>query len=146
MRSWAHVAALWLGVPLLAQAHGLQAQLELQAPVVALRCVYTDGEPADAEVLVYSPAEPNRSYQRQRTDVHGRATFVPDASGEWRVVVDDGMGHRTQLTVAVDDNGIARVPERDPWSGISGSLGLAALVLALLILALHALRRRRTAA
>lgn len=148
MRSWAHVAALGLSVPLLVQAHGLQAQLELEAPAVALRCVYTDSTPADAEVLVYSPTEPNRTFQQQRTDVHGRATFIPDAVGEWRVVVDDGMGHRTQLTVAVDENGVARAVERDSWTGISGSLGFAALVLlvlALLILGMQAQRRRRTA-
>ena len=145
MWSWVHVPVLCLGLPVLLQAHGLQAQLELEAPVVVLRCTYTDGTPADAEVLVYSPDELDRSYQRQRTDVHGRVTFVPDAAGEWRIVVDDGMGHRTELTVTVDENGVASPRQSDPWSRTSVALWVAALVFVLVVVWMQASRRRRTA-
>ena len=96
----------------------MQAEIEPASRAAVVRCEYSSGEPADAEVLVYSPSEPARIYQRLRTDVRGRASFVPDAAGLWRVVVDDGLGHRTELEVSVDDAG-----------GATGSSGGAAIAI-----------------
>ena len=79
--------------------------VERSSEPVVVRCQFSDDGPADAEVLVYSPAEPNRIFQRLRTDLRGRASFVPDAAGLWRVVADDGLGHRTELEVRVDEAG-----------------------------------------
>lgn len=79
--------------------------MEASAGAVVVRCVFTSGEPAEAEVLVYSPAEPDRIFQMLRTDLRGFASFVPDAPGDWRVVADDGMGHRTFLDVPIAEPG-----------------------------------------
>ena len=85
----------------------MEASVEPSSRAVVVRCLYSSGEPADAEVLVYSPTEPARIYQRLRTDLRGRASFVPDAAGLWRVVADDGLGHRTDVDVSVDAAGAA---------------------------------------
>ena len=83
----------------------MEASVEPSSRAVVVRCLYSSGEPADAEVLVYSPTEPARIYQRLRTDLRGRASFVPDAAGLWRVVADDGLGHRADVDVSVDAAG-----------------------------------------
>lgn len=74
---------------------------------MVVHCRYSGGEPADAEVLVYSPAAPDRVYQRLRTDVRGLASFVPDTDGLWLLVADDGVGHRTHLEISVNEEGVA---------------------------------------
>lgn len=108
-------------------------------PAAAVRCEYTNGDPVDAEVLVYSPSEPARIFQRLRTDLRGRASFVPDSAGLWRVVVDDGLGHREEVELSIDEEGIATAP------GDAGAGPLPARATAILALALGAwwlLRRR----
>lgn len=99
------LCVLWLCLPVLVLAHGMRIDMESSAGAVVVRCVFTSGEPAEAEVLVYSPAEPDRIFQMLRTDLRGFASFVPDAPGDWRVVADDGMGHRTFLDVPITEPG-----------------------------------------
>ncbi len=104
------------------------AEIEGSARAVVVRYAYANGDPADAEVSVYSPAEAGRMYQTLRTDPNGRASFVPDSPGRWRVVADDGMGHRAEAHVAVDAGGAAR-------SESGTSLSIRDLVLAALAVA-----------
>ena len=102
--------------------------MEASAGAVVVRCVFTSGEPAEAEVLVYSPAEPDRIFQMLRTDLRGFASFVPDAPGDWRVVADDGMGHRTFLDVPITKLG-APAPATGAWRPqLLRYLGAAALL------------------
>ncbi len=132
MRASLQLGALVLAGASAVQAHGLEAEIEAQAPFVGLRCAYTNGEPADAEVLVYSPDEPGRAFQMLRTDLRGRAAFVPDAPGEWRVVVDDGLGHRADLSVSVGADGLAQtVPESAGSSSLAQVAAVAAALAAL---------------
>ena len=121
--------ALWglaLLVPAAAQAHGILAELSAAADAVVVACFYEGGGPADAEVLVYSPAAPERIFQMQRTDLRGFAAFVPDTAGTWKVVADDGMGHRTELEVVIAEGEVAEaVPRGVRWRTVV--LALAAL-------------------
>ena len=121
---------VWLGFASAAQAHGLLAEVRASTPAVVVACAYTDGDPVDAEVLVYSPAEPGRIFQRLHTDIRGIASFVPDTAGTWRVVADDGMGHRTELELAVEAGAVTVV------SSIKSSRSVVRLALAVLVLAL----------
>jgi nickel transport protein len=54
-------------------------------------------------VQVFSPARPSAEFQNAKADARGFFSFVPDSSGSWRVVIDDEMGHRAELTVSVPD-------------------------------------------
>lgn len=111
----------------------MEAVVEPSSGAVVVRCQFSAGDPADAEVLVYSPAEPARIFQRLRTDLRGHASFVPDGPGLWRVVADDGLGHRTSLEIAVDEAGVPvsdTGPQRIQWRQIvTGVLIACALVL-----------------
>ncbi len=42
-------------------------------------------------------------FQSGRTDRNGRFCFLPDATGNWKVVVDDEIGHRLEVTVPVSE-------------------------------------------
>ena len=104
------------------------AELQASADAVVVACFYAGGDPADAEVLVYSPAEPGRIFQTQRTDLRGFASFVPDAAGTWRVVADDGMGHRTELEVVIAEGEEAqRVPQGTTWRPVALALAVLGL-------------------
>lgn len=120
--------ALCLCLPALVFAHGLQIDMESSSGAVVVRCVFTNGEPADAEVLVYSPTEPDRIFQMLRTDLRGFASFVPDAPGDWRVVADDGMGHRTFLDVPITELGVPVTAKGAMRSQLLRYLGAAALL------------------
>jgi nickel transport protein len=96
------VALLLLAVAIPAFAHDLIIDAEVARPDVLLAASYGLGVPtAAADVAVYSPADSQTAAFTGQTDVDGRFSFAPSVEGEWRVVVDDGYGHREQRTVAV---------------------------------------------
>ena len=123
------VKVLWILFPLVAEGHGLEAKVQVSARAIVIGCTYSNGDQADAEVLVYSPNEATRIFQRLQTDLRGNASFVPDTDGIWRVVVDDGMGHREELAVTVKDS-LPTAPVRE------SSFSLRSVLLALLVLAI----------
>jgi nickel transport protein len=86
-------------------AHDLQTGIEWKAPFVVLHANYEGQEPASfLSVTVHPPASAQvkaDAFQTGRTDFHGRFVFQPSVPGEWRVVVDDEMGHRVELVAAV---------------------------------------------
>ena len=102
------IAALCLLLPAGLRAHGLTAEIVSSERSVTVRCAYTNGDPAQAEVLVHSPADATRYFAIIRTDQFGVAQFEPDAEGQWRLTVDDGLGHRANLRFTVDEEGAVR--------------------------------------
>ena len=102
------VAASGLLLPAGLGAHGLTAELIPSRPAVGVKCSYTNGDPAAAEVLVKSPADDARYFAIIRTDASGVARFEPDVAGRWSLTVDDGLGHRASLEFSVDGDGVVR--------------------------------------
>ena len=72
-------------------------------------CAYEAGLPASAEVMLVSPADPTRYREILQTDAEGTARFLPDVQGLWRLVADDGLGHRAELEFEVGEGGTVRV-------------------------------------
>lgn len=71
-------------------------------PAVVVRASYGASEPlAFAGVELQSPGSPASSATKARTDARGYFSFVPDRAGEWKVTVDDDMGHRTERAIQV---------------------------------------------
>jgi nickel transport protein len=67
--------------------------------VVVAACHYDGGTPVTgAQVTLYSP-EGDEPYQTGITDPEGVFVFLPANPGEWRLVVDDGMGHRREASI-----------------------------------------------
>ncbi|MBW2346005.1 MAG: carboxypeptidase regulatory-like domain-containing protein [Deltaproteobacteria bacterium] len=64
---------------------------------------YDTGEPMSyAKVKIAAPGT-KLTFQSGRTDRNGRFCFFPDAPGNWKVVVDDEIGHRLEVLVPVND-------------------------------------------
>lgn len=97
------VAAL----PALLSAHDLQTKVDLLPPFVVVSASYEGTEAASfAEVTVHAPASANLkadAFQTGRTDFDGKFVFLPISPGDWRVIVDDEMGHRVEAVAAVAD-------------------------------------------
>jgi nickel transport protein len=55
-----------------------------------------------AKVKIDAPGG-EHTFQSGRTDRNGRFCFFPDVQGEWKMIVDDEMGHRLEVKVPVDD-------------------------------------------
>ena len=103
-----NVAAIVLGTLLLAlgasqaHAHALYAAHTWQGTVALVQFAYAGGEkPTYAKVEVYSPADSKVEFQNGRTDAQGRFAFMPDAQGQWRIIMADNMGHRVEHAVDV---------------------------------------------
>ena len=88
-------------LPSLLHAHGVTSKIDTGGIVVS--AMYDTGEAMDyARVTVSAPGA-NLKFQSGRTDRNGRFCFFPDVSGDWKVVVDDEMGHRLEVNVTVDE-------------------------------------------
>lgn len=62
---------------------------------------YSSGQPmASAQVVVYSPNNPNEPWTTGQTNEQGEFEFNPDADGNWEVVVRQA-GHGTTVSVPV---------------------------------------------
>jgi len=83
-----------------ALAHGITVDIGIEGGVVILGASYSPAQPlVDASVFIYSPAEPENEWQTGRTDRTGHFAFVPDAKGEWSIVIDDQKGHMKRTTI-----------------------------------------------
>ncbi|MFC1526871.1 hypothetical protein ACFL6X_08695 [Candidatus Latescibacterota bacterium] len=105
-----------------------------------IKATYSDGTPmAYCDVTVFAPDDPDSEFQIGSTDPNGCFAFVPDTTGDWRLTVDDGMGHLLAAEIRVGLGGVESVggqPGGDRLSsvvvGISvvfGLFGAATLLL-----------------
>jgi hypothetical protein len=68
---------------------------------IGIEAIYDDGTPISySEVKIFSPTDGETEFQQGLTDKNGRFVFYPDIKGKWKIVVDDGMGHRTGRKVS----------------------------------------------
>ncbi|MEA1949297.1 MAG: carboxypeptidase-like regulatory domain-containing protein [Thermodesulfobacteriota bacterium] len=81
-------------------AHGVKGTVKEGGLVVTAQ--YDTGEPMSYARVKISAPETKLTFQSGRTDRNGRFCFFPDAQGDWKVVVDDEMGHRLEVNVPVD--------------------------------------------
>lgn len=99
------VGVLFL-VSCIVQAHDMEITVEKQPGAVAIRFGYGPQDPAKgAPVTVFSPADSGKPFQAGQTDQRGVFVFAPDRPGAWRVVADDGEGHREEARIEVAEDG-----------------------------------------
>lgn len=93
------VSVLVVGMSAETFAHGTDYRIVGKKAVV-MEFFYSDKKPMQyAEVLILSPGNGAIEYQNGRTDQNGRFAFLPEMTGEWRVKVNDGMGHAVSAAV-----------------------------------------------
>lgn len=106
------LAACRVGLVLLVAAGGRAAahgvRIDLMEGGVAAAANYENGKAlVFAEATVFAPGAGVTIHQQGFTDRTGRFAFLPDQPGEWRIVVDDGLGHRAERRVSVPEAGAA---------------------------------------
>ena len=53
------------------------------------------------DVKIFSPNDSKFAVQSGRTDEAGRFAFIPDVSGDWRVIVRDNEGHQCEAKINI---------------------------------------------
>lgn len=85
-------------------AHGVEYQVEYGSAVQVRFSGHGGSALADASYRVFAP-DGMQVFVRGRTDPEGRAVFVPDAPGSWRLMLatEDGHGADVDIPVTADD-------------------------------------------
>jgi nickel transport protein len=133
-------AALAAVLPAAGFAHGVESsEATGQVAIRTARFMYSTGEPMlFAKIKVFTPSKPDAPAQESLADLNGYFSFVPFESGEWRLTAEDGMGHRGEIVIAVED--AAETPGAGPEAPSARLPALAAAALGLsLILNIFAL-------
>ena len=95
------IATLVFLVPSPLFAHGVRGTVDEGGLMVTAE--YDTGEAMSyARVRISAPGA-KLTFQSGRTDRNGRFCFFPDTQGDWKVVVDDEMGHRLEVIVPVNE-------------------------------------------
>lgn len=144
MKRWPLFCVAVLLLAASAPRHGIEVGIQWRAPALIATCTWSGGAAvAGAVVEVYSPDDGEEAHQRGETDVNGLFAFVPDRAGEWRFVVDDGMGHRKEAVFSLPPDFRAReeitVDQED--GRVLPVVGLVALAGLVVIIVVVSLRR-----
>ena len=84
-------------------AHGVGFR-EISLKSVPLEFFYSTGEKMSyCEAKIFSPKDSKFAAQSARTDEQGRIAFIPDISGDWRVIVNDGQGHQCEAKINITE-------------------------------------------
>lgn len=120
------VIASALGFAAHLPAHDLQTKVEIEPPFVVISASYEGTEAASfIAVTVHAPASASvkaDAFQTGRTDYEGQFVFLPTGPGDWRVLLDDEMGHRVELVANVASGNSAETAAASP-SAESGGRG-----------------------
>ena len=116
-------------LPQLAHAHGLNLSLSDGSEAITGDVTYADGAPlSGASVSLQPAATRNEADERvvTRTNAEGRYAFpAPRRAGEYRVIAEDGLGHRTEIVFVVreDHRKLDATPTPSAWSRWLTGLG-----------------------
>ncbi len=121
-------------------AHGVGFR-EISLKAVPLEFFYSTGDKMSyCEAKIFSPKDSKFAAQTSRTDERGRVAFIPDVSGDWRVIVNDGQGHQCEAKINIteeflkNENKIMNIKKNSPELFIRALLGVSLIFnLALLI-------------
>lgn len=130
-----HFVALAL-LPCVLPAHELIVDADYAAPAAVVRVSYYDKAHAKgADVTVWDPSSADAAFISGRTDANGAFAFVPDRPGSWRIVADDGRGHRESIDLKIlelgSESGSGAPARKSPFeralTGVSVIFGLTGL-------------------
>ena len=101
MKTWIIIVFIVIlaAYPLKGMAHGVRGKVTYGGVIV--KAEYTTGEPMSYAKIVITASDKKIPFQIGRTDRNGRFCFYPDTPGKWKVVVEDGMGHRLEMKLPV---------------------------------------------
>lgn len=81
-------------------AHDLQVTWQPSGQAIIVRSAYAGTESCVfASVQIFSPSNSKTEFQNARTDANGMFSFIPHQPGQWRIIIDDEIGHRVEKTI-----------------------------------------------
>ncbi len=80
--------------------HGTEGITQVAKGILA-SAGYDDGEPMSYAAVEIIGPDSSTPFQKGRTDRNGMFMFLPDQSGNWKIVVKDQIGHRLVLEMEV---------------------------------------------
>jgi hypothetical protein len=104
---------------------------------------YANGDPLSfSDVQLFRPGETEFEFQIGATDANGVFMFLPDTTGEWSVIVSDGLGHGKVVSIDVSSLSEPAAIQGDlpTWKRIISGLGY--LLFAFALWGLFTLKRR----
>ncbi len=119
-------------LPGLANAHGLNLSLTDGNNAISGRVTFADGTPLVGAKVELREATANRSAANSattQTDADGRFAFPkPNKTEEYRVIADDGLGHRAELVFVArgDQRKLETTHPQRPWLQWLSGLGYLA--------------------
>ncbi len=120
-----------------ARAHGVTHSFSTEKALL-LQTAYSDGSPMSfAKVVVFSPSDSKVEHQNGRTDKNGRFAFLPDEQGEWRITVNDGMGHAFTRQIRIDNPTDPVLPAPQSRNTVNTPIVIAGVVIGLLGIAYY---------
>lgn len=107
-------------------AHGVDYRVVRGEAVLVHFSSHHDETMAGAGFRVFTP-DGRRVFASGKTDALGRAVFVPDRPGNWRLLMatEDGHGAEVEIVIGRDDITVAR-PDADDAVAIASSGRLSA--------------------
>ena len=82
-------------------SHGVFGNIVMEKGIL-VKAEYDNGEPMSYSSTKIFDSEEKLPFQSGRTDRNGRFLFYPDKSGDWKVIVNDGMGHCLTLKTHIN--------------------------------------------
>lgn len=121
MKPWITIVFIVIlaAYPFKSMAHGVRG--EVASGGVVVKAEYTTGDPMSYAKVEITAPDKKIPFQIGRTDRNGRFCFFPDTIGKWQVVVSDGMGHRLEVAVPVNESMELKTDQRH-MGGAGGSL------------------------
>ncbi len=109
-------------------AHGARIQSRL-TQTVEVQAEYDSGEPMkNAQVQVFSPANPQSPILKGKTDEAGRFSFAPEGPGNWEVSVRQaGHGAIAVIPVQVEAAAPSAAVSTNPLTPVQHGLMLGAV-------------------
>jgi hypothetical protein len=120
------VAGLLLA-PAVARAHKMEVEAKTDGATVRVVAGYEGDEPAEGAKVTLTDAA-GAVMTEGTTDAKGLCVLPRPRAGTYRLVVDDGAGHRAELALPVPESEAevtARTERRSRW--LMAALGLAAI-------------------
>lgn len=123
---------LLFSLPGLANAHGLNLSLTDGSDAITGRVTFADGTPlVGAAVEMRQAAAIGAAVKSAitQTNSEGRYAFpAPNKAGEYRVIADDGLGHRAEIVFVArgDHHKLETARPQSPWLQWLSGLGYLA--------------------
>lgn len=84
-------------------SHGVELRTEETPPFIVVQAAYSGHhEISGMKIMIYSP-DSKELFQDGKTDIHGKFSFTPDRTGTWKIIADDGLGHKKSIELSLSE-------------------------------------------